>query len=48
MADLLASGQLDPIGDIDAGAVEGIAIVSADTANGTFEWTQSPEMTDAI
>ena len=39
VADLLASGLLDPIGDADAGAVDGIAIFSAEGTNGTWEYS---------
>jgi len=40
VADIIASGAGgDPITDIDAGAVEGIAVIGADDANGTWQYS---------
>jgi hypothetical protein len=36
---ILASAGGDPITDIDSGAVEGIAVTAADTANGAWQYT---------
>ncbi|NLF32487.1 MAG: tandem-95 repeat protein, partial [Planctomycetes bacterium] len=40
VSDLIATGAGgDPISDVDAGAVEGIAVVGADDTNGTWEYS---------
>ncbi|UCH49647.1 MAG: DUF4347 domain-containing protein, partial [Betaproteobacteria bacterium] len=39
VADIIASAGADPITDLDAGAVEGIAVVSVDDSNGTWEYS---------
>jgi murein DD-endopeptidase MepM/ murein hydrolase activator NlpD len=39
IADLLASAGGDRVTDVDAGAQEGIAVVAADTAHGSWEFT---------
>ena len=39
VADIIASSGADPITDQDAGAVEGLAVISVDDANGTWQYS---------
>jgi len=39
VADIIASAGANPIMDVDIGAVEGIAVISVDDANGTWEFS---------
>ncbi len=40
IANILASGRSDPITDVDPGAVEGIAVIGVDDANGTWQYSR--------